>query len=136
VACMGATTGAATVIHRPIAAAMAALTCTLVAIIGWAAPAAGDPAPTVARAASTASDGSEDVATCLQSARSLSALFLFDQSGSLSGSDPSGIRYDGLKVALQSLSRVNRPMDQTSPTLPSRSLSLHLTTTSTRHATS
>ena len=87
---------------------MAALTCTLVAIIGWAAPATAAPAPTVVRAAATASDGSEDVATCLQSARSLSALFLFDQSGSLSSSDPNGIRYDGLKVALQSLSRVHR----------------------------
>lgn len=106
---MGATTGAVLVIRRLIAAVMAALTCTLVAIIGWAAPATAVPAPTVVRVAATASDGSEDVATCLQSARSLSALFLFDQSGSLSSSDPNGIRYDGLKVALQSLSRVHRP---------------------------
>lgn len=53
-------------------------------------------------------NGSEDVATCLQSARSLSALFLYDQSGSLADSDPDGIRYDGLRVALESLARVNR----------------------------
>ena len=53
-------------------------------------------------------NGSEDVATCLQSARSLSALFLYDQSGSLSNSDPDGIRYDGLRVALENLARVNR----------------------------
>ena len=53
-------------------------------------------------------NGSDDVATCLQSARSLSALFLYDQSGSLTDSDPKGIRYDGLRVALESLARVNR----------------------------
>jgi len=64
---------------------------------------------TMVKAASPAGAGSEDVATCLQSGRSLSALFLFDRSGSLSESDPDDIRYDGLKVALQSLARVTRP---------------------------
>lgn len=61
-------------------------------------------------AASTQSANS--VAQCLQSGRSLSALFLLDKSGSLQGSDPKGIRYDGLRLALQSLSRVSRPDGQ------------------------
>lgn len=103
------TAGAVPVSRRPIAAALAALTCMLAALAGVGGPAHGAMPQTVVKAASPAGDGSEDVATCLQSARSLSALFLFDRSGSLSSSDPNGIRYDGLKVALQSLSRVARP---------------------------
>ena len=55
-----------------------------------------------------AADGSDYIATCLQSARSVSALFMFDKSGSLSGTDGQGIRYDGLKLALASLSGVRR----------------------------
>ena len=95
--------------RRLIAAALAVLTCMLAALVGVGSPAQGAVPQTIVKAASPSGDGSEDVATCLQSARSLSALFLFDRSGSLSSSDPNGIRYDGLKVALQSLSRVSRP---------------------------
>lgn len=68
----------------------------------------GGPQPSSAIAEPPASNGSEDIATCLQSARSLSALFLYDRSGSLRSSDPNGIRYDGLRVALQSLAHINR----------------------------
>lgn len=103
------TPGAVPVSGRPIAAAMAVLFCLLAALIGVAGPAQGAGPLMVVKAPSSSGDGSEDVATCLQSARSLSALFLFDRSGSLSSSDPKGIRYDGLKIALQSLSRVTRP---------------------------
>lgn len=95
--------------RRPLAAALALLTCMLAALVGVGSPARAAMPQTIVKAASPAGDGSEDVATCLQSARSLSALFLFDRSGSLSSSDPNDIRYDGLKVALQSLSRVTRP---------------------------
>lgn len=56
----------------------------------------------------SAADGSDYIATCLQSARSVSALFMFDKSGSLSGTDGEGIRYDGLKLAIESLSGVQR----------------------------
>lgn len=52
--------------------------------------------------------GSAYIGSCLQSARSVSALFIFDRSGSLTGSDPTGIRYEGLETALQQLSRLTR----------------------------
>ena len=79
---------------------LVALVVTALVALQWSAPPAN---------ADTADiSGSTDIATCLQSARSLSALFLFDQSGSLNSSDPSGVRYDGLRVALESLSRVDR----------------------------
>ena len=89
--------GAGVIFRRPHVALVVALLATLLAMAGLAPAAAADPG-----------DGSDDVATCLQSARSLSALFLYDQSGSLATSDPGGIRYDGLRVALESLARVNR----------------------------
>lgn len=54
-------------------------------------------------------EGAAQLASCLQNARSLSALFLLDRSGSLSSSDPNGIRYEGLTTALEQLSRLNRP---------------------------
>ncbi|WP_431240979.1 vWA domain-containing protein (plasmid) [Mycolicibacterium aichiense] len=53
-------------------------------------------------------NGSEYVATCMQSAHTLSALFLYDKSQSLQTSDSSGARYDGLKVALKSLAGIKR----------------------------
>ncbi len=52
--------------------------------------------------------GSAYIGSCLQSARSVSALFVLDRSGSLTGTDPSGIRYEGLHSALQQLSRLTR----------------------------
>lgn len=106
---LDATAGAAPVIRRLVAALMAGVACALAVMVGAAEPAQAGRPQAVVRTASATGDGSEYVATCLQSARSLSALFLFDQSGSLDGSDPNGIRYDGLKVGLQRLSRVSRP---------------------------
>ena len=85
--------------RRLVAAVALALIAVLLPLGEAAGPANAEPPTTV---------GSDYVATCLQSARSLSALFLYDQSGSLSTSDPSGIRYDGLRVALKSLAAVNR----------------------------
>jgi len=83
--------------QRPLVALLVALLAALLSLPGSAPAASAD-----------TRNGSEDVATCLQSARSLSALFLYDQSGSLAHSDPEGIRYDGLRVALESLARINR----------------------------
>lgn len=87
-------------VNRRHVAAVLGLVLALLLPLGAMPPASAEPPP--------AKDGSEYVATCLQSARSLSALFLFDQSGSLGTSDPNGIRYDGLRIALKSLARVNR----------------------------
>lgn len=108
-ACLDSTAGTTLVIRRPIAAFMAAIACMLPTLAGPSSSAHAAMPQTMVKAASPAGAGSEDVATCLQSGRSLSALFLFDRSGSLSESDPDDIRYDGLKVALQSLARVTRP---------------------------
>ena len=52
--------------------------------------------------------GSQELATCLQTARTFSALFVLDMSGSLAQTDPSGVRYQGLKAALQGLSQLTR----------------------------
>ena len=62
----------------------------------------------MASAGPPANDGSAYMATCLQSAHSLSALFLYDKSGSLEQTDTTGSRYAGLKVALKSLAGVKR----------------------------
>lgn len=69
---------------------------------------AGGAGPSQAAPAQPNADSSTYVATCLQSARSLSALFLFDQSDSLTETDPDGVRYDGLRVALRSLAQLSR----------------------------
>lgn len=60
-----------------------------------------------ARPAVAASNtASSYLAQCAQSASTLSALFLFDQSGSLRGSDPGGVRFDALRIALDQLGRM------------------------------
>lgn len=60
-----------------------------------------------ARPAATGS-GSQSLAACLQTGRTLSALFVLDRSGSLKGNDSAGVRYDGLRVALEQLGRLKR----------------------------
>lgn len=70
-----------------------------------------DPPPVTAQTGSSA-EGANDIAACVQSGRSISALFLLDRSGSLGsggeGSDPEGVRYEGLRLALQNLARITR----------------------------
>lgn len=67
---------------------------------------------TPARAAAEEPDpvrpGSQYLASCLQSARTLSVLIVFDKSGSLSGTDRGGVRYDGMRTLLGQLSRITR----------------------------
>ena len=69
--------------------------------------------PRVTAQTGSSAEGANDIAACVQSGRSISALFLLDRSGSLdfggAGSDPDGIRYDGLRLALQNLARITRP---------------------------
>lgn len=83
---------------------LAALLVTLFFLVGSVAlaprAAADDPDPVAG--------GSAFIGSCLQSARSVSALFVFDRSGSLAGTDPTGIRYEGLETALRQLSRLTR----------------------------
>lgn len=68
--------------------------------------------PRVTAQQGTSTEGANDIAACVQSGRSISALFLLDRSGSLdsggAGTDPEGIRYDGLRLALQNLARMTR----------------------------
>lgn len=68
--------------------------------------------PRVTAQPGPATEGANDIAACVQSGRSISALFLLDRSGSLdsggAGSDPDGVRYDGLRLALQNLARITR----------------------------
>lgn len=47
------------------------------------------------------------LAACAQSGETLSALFLFDRSGSLTGSDPQGVRYTALQIALTELATMD-----------------------------
>jgi hypothetical protein len=67
----------------------------VVALAGLALPAQ--------RAQAAPQGASNFLASCAQSANTLSALFVFDRSGSLQGTDPSGIRYDALRIALEQL---------------------------------
>lgn len=52
--------------------------------------------------------------SCLQTAHSVSVLFVLDKSGSLrfAGKDPDGLRYDGLASALSGLSKIKRSDEQ------------------------
>ncbi len=76
----------------------------LLAGLGVAAPTsmAADPEP------DPVATGSAYIGSCMQTARSVSALFVFDRSGSLSGTDPQGVRYEGFETALHQLSRISR----------------------------
>lgn len=66
------------------------------------------PSTATAEPPNTTVSGSQYLAACMQSARSLSALFVLDRSGSLAATDPGGDRYEGLETALGSLSRLTR----------------------------
>ncbi len=75
----------------------------------------GRSTPAAVGAGLATSGGSPQLSACLQSGRTLSALFVLDRSGSLAGtashpgSDPNGVRYDGLRAALEQLGRLKRP---------------------------
>lgn len=47
--------------------------------------------------------------SCIQTADTLSVLFVMDRSGSLTQEDPNGVRFDGLRSALTGLSGITRP---------------------------
>jgi len=53
-------------------------------------------------------DGRAHLSSCLQSARTLSVLFLMDRSGSLNNKDPNGVRYQGMQTALEQLATLKR----------------------------
>ncbi len=50
--------------------------------------------------------GERSLAGCLQTASDVSVLFLLDRSGSLSQTDPDGLRYEGLELALRRLANI------------------------------
>lgn len=56
--------------------------------------------------------GSQYLGSCLQGARTLSVLIVLDSSGSLTQTDPQGVRYDGIRTMLAQLGRMSRPDGQ------------------------
>ena len=91
--------------RRCLTASLVALLALLLSVAMAPRAIADDPDPV--------SGGSAYIGSCLQSARSVSALFMLDRSGSLAGTDPSGIRYEGLQTALQQLSQLTRTDGET-----------------------
>lgn len=88
------------------AAAICALTlATLLTLV--ATPRAAHAAPQ-----SYNNPGSAHLSVCLQNAKTVSALFVFDMSGSIAVTDPTGIRYEGLEMALTELAELKRSDDK------------------------
>ncbi|HZK06093.1 MAG TPA: vWA domain-containing protein [Actinomycetaceae bacterium] len=85
-------------VHRTIAFLVLLL---LTASLIWAPSArADDPDPV--------KPGSQYLGSCIQSARTVSVLVVLDRSGSLITNDSAGVRYEGLRVLLEQLSRMSR----------------------------
>lgn len=84
-------------------AGIAALIGVLASVAGGAGPATAAPVVSTVVASSGNTPGSQWLASCLASGRTLSVLFVLDVSGSLTATDPSGFRYEGLRTALTTL---------------------------------
>lgn len=69
------------------------------------------PIPATAPKGDANEAGAQRLAACLQSGRSLSALFLLDASGSLGSTDPNGLRYEGLEAAMRALTQLTERAD-------------------------
>lgn len=96
---------------------LAALTLLSSGLIGVAPATASAPAPAVpAVAVNVNTPGSQWLASCLSSGRTLSVLFVLDVSGSLVDYDPNKFRYDGLKTALKTLA-LAKPADGSEVTI-------------------
>jgi hypothetical protein len=95
--------------RRVILAAVAA-GIAVVAMFAPASMADANPLPLAPTVKTSAPDpnttGSQELATCLETAHTFSALFVLDMSGSLSTTDPNGVRYQGLDAALEGLSQL------------------------------
>lgn len=96
---------------------LAALTLLSSGLIGVAPATASAPAPAApAVAVNVNTPGSQWLASCLSSGRTLSVLFVLDVSGSLVDYDPNKFRYDGLKTALKTLA-LAKPADGSEVTI-------------------
>ncbi len=69
---------------------------------------AASPAPTQITAGEENLPGSQWLASCLATGRTLSVLFILDVSGSLTSTDPLASRYAGLETALTTLATTSR----------------------------
>ncbi len=98
------------------AAGMAALIGALVPAAAGITPAVAAPTLNVMASSNVNTPGSQWLASCLTSGRTLSVLFVLDVSGSLTSTDPSGSRYEGLKTALTTLATAS-PADGSDVTI-------------------
>jgi hypothetical protein len=90
---------------------LVALLLSLAVVVLWSAPASSAVAPDVAPTvllANANEPGEKSMASCLQSAQTVSVLFLLDRSGSLKDTDPAGVRYEGVELALRRLSNIKK----------------------------
>lgn len=76
----------------------------LVVILAWLAP-----LPAHAKEPDSLTPASNWLHSCIQTADTLSVLFVMDRSGSLSDEDPKGVRFDGMRSALTGLAAITRP---------------------------
>lgn len=102
------------------AAGIATVIGSLIGLAGGftAASAAPISEPTARAAAPSGANtpGSQWLASCLTSGRTLSVLFVLDVSGSLADTDPDGFRYQGLQTALTTLANAS-PADGSDVTI-------------------
>lgn len=98
------------------AAAMMVLFGLIISLVGGGVPAVAAHAVSTVAAPSLNTPGSQWLASCLNSGRTLSVLFVLDVSGSLLQTDPSGSRYEGLETALATLARAS-PADGSDVTI-------------------
>lgn len=91
-----------TVLFRVLSATLTIAASALLGLAGAAPASATVPAAATATAYDNTA-GTQSLAACLASGRTVSALFLLDMSGSLNEMDPDGIRYEGVQTALESL---------------------------------
>lgn len=86
------------------------LLCTALVTLWGAIPAAGmDSAgshPTLASGGN--GPGEKALSSCIQTSQTVSVVFLLDRSGSLNGTDPTGVRYDGIELALRRLANIKK----------------------------
>lgn len=102
---------------RRLSFTLATIAVLLATLSAGIAPSTAAPTGTLGATNSTLNTpGSQWLASCLNSGRTLSVLFVLDVSGSLFGTDPSQFRYEGLRIALTTLANA-KPADGSDVTI-------------------